>query len=267
MERFLYRLSQSKFAEKFILKGALMFHVWDSKNVRATRDIDFLGYFENELDSVATIIREICETESNDGLIFDSKNLKTLRIKEDAEYEGVRVTFVARLSSAKIPMQLDIGFGDEVNPKPQYIKYPALLGDELPIIRGYPRETVVAEKFQAMVQLGEFNSRLKDFYDIWFLARGFAFDGVALANSIQKTFDHRNTKIESAPIALSSEFSERADKQAMWAAFLKRSRLGSTPESLKEITDSLSQFLMPIVKTLVDEKSFEKNWNPPGPWK
>jgi hypothetical protein len=143
-----------------------MFHVWDSQNVRATRDIDFLAYMSNEMDVVEKSISEICALNIEDGLSFDPKTSEVGRIKEDAEYEGVRVSFTGKLATAKIPMQLDIGFGDLVHPKATLIDYPVLLDDEVPKLRGYPKETVVAEKFQAMIHLGELNSRLKDFYDL-----------------------------------------------------------------------------------------------------
>ncbi len=266
IERLLFRLSQSEHASKFVLKGALMFHVWNPKAARATRDIDFLGRMDNELDSVAEVVREICSIEIEDGLMFDPKSVKAERIKEDAEYEGVRVSFAGKLATAKVSMQIDVGFGDEVHPRAKVIEYPALLKDEPPRLKGYPRESVIAEKFQAMLQLGELNSRMKDFYDIWFLAKGFDFDGAVLAKSIQTTFENRNTEIESIPIALTLEFAKRDDKQTQWTAFLKRSRLGSVPNEFSEIVKFLSGFLLPISESLNDGDVFKSHWKAAGPW-
>lgn len=266
IERFLFRLSQSEHASKFVLKGALMFHVWNPKAARATRDIDFLGRMDNELDSVAGVVQEICSIEIEDGLLFDPKSVKAGRIKEDADYEGVRVSFMGKLATAKVSMQLDIGFGDEVHPQAKIIIYPALLKDESPRLNGYPRESVIAEKFQAMVQLGELNSRMKDFYDIWFLAKVFDFDGAVLSRSIQNTFERRNTKIEPIPMALTLEFAKKDDKQMQWTAFIKRSRLGSVPIEFSEIVEFLSAFLLPIAESLNDGDTFKSHWKAAGPW-
>ena len=167
LERFLYRLSKSEYRERFILKGALMLRVWDAPMTRPTRDIDFLGYTENSIDSLENMIRAICALEvEDDGLDFDPQGVKGERIKEDADYSGVRIKFSGLLEWAKIPMQLDIAFDDVVYPTIDESAYPSLLSYPAPILRMYPRETVVAEKFQAMVYLGTINSRMKDFYDI-----------------------------------------------------------------------------------------------------
>ena len=171
MERFLYRVGQSKYRDKVILKGALMFAVWNAPRSRATRDIDFLGKIESKLDKLAKLVQDVCDVEvEDDGMTFNSKSIKVERIKEDADYEGVRARFMGRLGQPKVFMQIDFGFGDAVFPKPLDVDYPSLLGMPRPQLKGYPRETVIAEKFQAMVDLGMLNSRMKDFYDIWLLA-------------------------------------------------------------------------------------------------
>lgn len=178
MERFLYRLSQSRHAQSFILKGALLLTAWQSPLSRATRDIDLLGRTSNELAHIRALFAQLCELESEaDGIEFDAKSVKVARIKEDADYEGVRVHFRAVLARARIPMQIDIGFGDVVNPGVIEIVYPTLLEFSPPVLRAYPRETVVAEKLEALTALEMLNTRMKDFFDLWALSRMYGFDG------------------------------------------------------------------------------------------
>lgn len=188
MERFLYRFSVSPYVDKFILKGALMLRVWDSPEIRPTMDIDLLGKTSNDLEKIKAQITDIINTEGyDDGLNFDSNDLKVLRIKENADYQGVRVKFKALLESARINMQIDIGFGDVVIPLPKKSEFPVILNDPAPYIFCYSRESTIAEKFEAMVKLGELNSRMKDFYDIWLLARQFSFESNTLQTAIKKT--------------------------------------------------------------------------------
>ena len=205
IERFLYRISQSSYSDQFILKGALMFLAWGVSVYRPTRDIDFLGFTTNELDAVARIIQEICVQEVEpDGLAFDRSTVQSERIKEDADYEGVRVNLTGYLGKAKIPLQIDIGFADVVSPAPIMLKYPTILQMPVPHLRGYPPESVVAEKLQALVFLGSVNSRMKDFYDLWVLAEQFEFDGRILQQAIINTFQRRNTALpKETPVGFS----------------------------------------------------------------
>ena len=167
LERFLYRISQTPYCERFILKGALMLHVWGAPGARPTRDIDLLGFIDNNLETLAGIMRETCRVKvDEDGLRFDDTTVSAQRIKEGADYAGVRVKFVGFLENARIPMQIDIGFGDIVYPRPKPQDYPSLLDFPAPRLGMYPREAVIAEKFEAMVYLGSVNSRLKDFFDV-----------------------------------------------------------------------------------------------------
>jgi predicted nucleotidyltransferase component of viral defense system len=181
MERFLYRLSKSRHAETFILKGALLLAAWQAPLSRVTKDIDLLGRTGNELEHIRALFAQLCEIECEaDGIKFDSESVKAVRIKEDADYEGVRVQFRAALSGALIPMQIDIGFGDVVNPGVTKIEYPTLLEFTPPVLRAYPKETVVAEKLEAVTALEMLNSRMKDFFDLWALSRMYGFDGPVL---------------------------------------------------------------------------------------
>lgn len=267
MERFLYRLSQSPHRSRFVLKGALMLYVWNAPLARATKDLDFLGRLDNSLDNVARLIRDVCTIDVEpDGMVFDPATVKAERIKEDADYEGVRVRFIGLLARSRVSMQIDVGFGDVVTPGAETITYPTLLDFPAAELSGYPRETVVAEKFQAMVYLRTMNSRMKDFYDLWLLANQFAFDGALLAKAITATFANRGTAIDVAPIAFTAEFTEQASTLAQWTAFRKRLASTPMPDRLADVSMVLSTFLLPVAHACSAGASFEEHWAPGGPW-
>lgn len=189
LERILYRLSRSKHRDAFVLKGALLFEIWTQRAYRATRDADFLARGDNSPERFVSIFKELCVIEVEpDGLIFNADSVEAERITEDADYEGVRVTFTASLERARIPVQIDIGFGDAITPAPVETQYPTLLPAPIPRLLTYPKETVVAEKFEAMVKLGIANSRMKDFYDLEALSLTLDFDGKTLCEAIRKTY-------------------------------------------------------------------------------
>jgi len=266
MERFLYRLSKTPHCARFVLKGALMLHVWEAPLTRATKDLDFLGRLDNSLETLERVVREVCAADVEpDGMVFDQSTINADRIKEDADYEGVRVRFVGLLGKARVAMQIDVGFGDVVTPTPEPISYPVLLDFPAPELSGYPRETVVAEKFQAMVYLRTLNSRMKDFYDVWLLASQFSFDGALLAKAIAATFENRQTSIDIAPIAFTPDFTEQASTLAQWMAF--RNKLPSTevPPTLSVVTLFLAEFLLPIARACAKGEDFNQRWGPGGP--
>ena len=217
LERLLFRISQSEYQKIFVLKGALLFELWTEQAHRPTRDADFLSNGDNDPSRFETIFKEICAlTVDEDGLQFDQASVKAQRIKEDADYEGVRVTFLSYLERARIPMQIDIGFGDTITPAPVETSFPTILNGPAPLLLAYPKETVVAEKFEAMVKLGMANSRMKDFHDLRTLSELFPFDGELLAEAIVRTFERRKTPlptIEAPPRAFTSEFFEDESKQ------------------------------------------------------
>jgi hypothetical protein len=267
MERFLYRLSKSPHRSRFVLKGALMLYVWDAPLARATKDVDFLGRLDNSLEKLQRVVREVCAAEVEpDGMVFDPATVRTERIKEDADYEGVRIRFVGLLGRARVTMQVDVGFGDVVTPGEESISYPALLDFPAPELSGYPRETVVAEKFQAMVYLRTINSRMKDFYDVWLLGSQFTFDGKLLAKAIAATFTNRGTSIELAPIAFTPDFTEQSSTLAQWTAFRNRLPNAQCPERLSEVTTFLAAFLLPVARACATGETFERRWTPGGPW-
>jgi hypothetical protein len=266
MERFLYRLSSWPHADRFVLKGALMLRVWDAPAARPTRDIDLLGSMDNAPEHLARVVAEVCETEVEpDGLVFKASTVKAIRIKEDAEYSGVRVRFDGFLEKSRIAMQIDVGFGDVVVPAATTISYPTLLDFPAPKMKGYPRETVVAEKFEAMVKLGTLNSRMKDFFDIWLMARQFDFDGVLLARAVTSTFGNRRTEIDAAPVALTPTFTESATADAQWRAFVRRGKFTHVPAQLSHVAVELAAFLRPLAAGCI-AGSFEQVWKAPGPW-
>ncbi|SFI82832.1 nucleotidyl transferase AbiEii/AbiGii toxin family protein [Planctomicrobium piriforme] len=268
MERFLSRLSLSPHAERFILKGALMFNVWGAPASRPTRDIDFLGRINNDISSIAAVFREICQKQGGepDGLVFAADTVVGHSIKEDADYVGVRVTFQAFLENARVPMQIDIGFGDTVVPEAAIMDYPTILKHAPPRLWAYPKETVVAEKFEAMVKLGELNSRLKDFFDLWLLSRQFEFDGRLLCEAITQTFQNRRTAINPRPIALTETFANNSTKKTQWKGFLRKSRLHLAPQQLPEVVELIAQFLLPPAQAMTAGQTFSQKWQPAGTW-
>jgi predicted nucleotidyltransferase component of viral defense system len=267
MERFLYRLSKSAHGTRFVLKGGLMLYVWDAPLARATKDLDFLGRLDNSLENLERVVREVCTTEVEpDGMVFDPASVKTERIKDDADYEGVQIRFVGLLGRARVAMQIDVGFGDVVTPGAERINYPALLDLPAPELSGYPRETVIAEKFQAMVYLRTLNSRMKDFYDIWLLATQFSFDGNSLAKAVAATFANRETAIDVAPIAFTPEFTEQPSTRAQWSAFRSRLPNAACPEELSELVTVISEFLLPVAGACAKSERFASRWPPGGRW-
>ncbi len=266
MERFLHRLSISEHAERFVLKGALLLRVWEAPAVRPTMDIDLLGRTSNDPTALTRIIQDICrQSVAPDGLEFDAESTVAQTIAEEADYEGVRLRFRGNLGTAKITMQIDVGFGDVITPGPSLADYPTLLGDPAPRILAYPRESAVAEKFQVMLHRAQLNSRLRDYYDIWLLSRSFAFDGELLADAIRKTCERRATEIPADPIALTVAFVEPA-RRTQWSAYRRKSQLQQAPEDLGDVVRAVADFLSPIAQALAAGQPFAGSWQPPGPW-
>ncbi len=262
LERLLYRLSVSEHRDQFILKGAMLFVTWVADPFRPTRDLDLLGYGDNDAEAIAGTFRSICATQvPDDGVTFDTGGLQAAPIREEAEYGGVRVRTRATIDGARIPIQVDVGFGDAVTPAPVEIDYPTLLDAPAPHLRAYPVETVVAEKFEALVTLGIANSRLKDFYDLWLIAQTFEFHHSTLVGAVRRTFERRGTKLPGdAPISLSDEFT--AAWGAQWQTFLGRERMAAAPGSFAAVITDLRAFLIPLAGTAEGDRV----WLPGGPW-
>jgi predicted nucleotidyltransferase component of viral defense system len=269
IERLLYRLSRSEYADHFVLKGAMLFSLWADVPYRATRDVDFLGYGDSAAERLVEIFRAICGVEVEpDGVEFLADTVRAEQARENDEYQGVRVTLEARIAGARLSLQADIGFGDVVVPMVQEIQYPGLLDLPTPRLRAYPPETVVAEKFQAMVRFGAITSRMKDFYDLWAIATTFGFEGPVLAEAIRATFERRRTSLPAGtPDALSPEFAESRTNQSRWQGFLGRTAIAMTPEPFPAVLAKIREFVLPPTQALTTGNSFEGMWPQGGPWR
>jgi hypothetical protein len=266
LERMLYRISVSKQRDQFLLKGALLFDLWFDVPHRPTHDADFLCFGSPEIPHLEALFREICQIEVDDGIVFQPESVKAAEIRKEANYAGVRLTLRGLLDGARCPIQLDIGFGDAVVPGPEEVNYPTILSDmPEPNLRVYPRYTVVAEKLEAVVSLGMLNSRMKDYFDLWILARHSDFEGAVLSNAIRSTFDRRGTIIKKeAPIGLTNEFTGDTQKNKQWQAFLSKNALEPTPLSL--IVSDLRDFLLPVLSAVTTGGSHDYHWRASNGW-
>ncbi len=265
-ERFLYRLSISGYKDRFLLKGASLFTFWFEHPHRPTRDVDLLGLGSSEIADVERVFRLICATKAEDGLRFDAGNVKGAEIKEGQEYRGVRITLTAFLGKARISLQIDVGFGDAVTPPAETVNFPTVLNFPAPRLLVYPKETVVAEKFEAMVKLGMLNSRMKDFWDLQILTCEFDFDGATLQKAIRATFERRQTKFpEGLPLALTEEFSGDQAKQTQWNAFLRKNKLLAS-SNFKDLIASLSEFFTKIIEAENEKQPLVRHWQK-GTWR
>jgi predicted nucleotidyltransferase component of viral defense system len=268
IERFLYRLGRSPYRDKFALKGATLFTLWTGQTHRPTKDLDLLGQGSSAIGEVEHTIQAIFEIQAEDGLVFDSTSVEGTKIKEDDEYDGVRIKVLADLAGARIPMQIDIGFGDAVYPEPELASFPVLLPMEAPVIRAYPREASIAEKFQAMILLDIRNSRMKDFYDIWFIANTWTFDMASLRKAILASFERRGSPTPTGvPFALTDDFLNDPRKTQQWSAFVNRLNPGEKTPSLKEVGAVLRAFLLPCISSGSLTKPDTLSWTPSQGWK
>jgi hypothetical protein len=244
LERLLYRLGISQYRDQFLLKGALLFDLWYDEPHRPTRDADFLGFGPADIPHIVGIFREVCALPGNDELSFDPDSVNGQEIRKEAAYAGIRILFTASLSGAVIPLQADIGFGDAVTPAPEETDYPTIISElPAPKLRVYPRYTVVAEKYEAIVKLGMANSRMKDFFDLWILTRTSELDASVLEQAIQATFQRRGTALPtSTPLGLSEQFVTDATKLAQWKGFVSKNRLEAP--SLAEVVTHLREFFL-----------------------
>jgi predicted nucleotidyltransferase component of viral defense system len=244
LERLLYRLSQTRHRDRFVLKGAMLITKWFADPLRPTQDLDLLGFGDADPDKMVTIFREICAVPFDDAVVFDIEAVEIDRMREELEYGGLRIKTNATVDGARVRVVIDIGFGDATEPGLTEMDLPVLLDFPAPHLRAYARETVIAEKFQAMVALGRANSRMKDLYDIWVLSRTHEFKGDNLARAIAATFARRNTEIPSEPPdALTPAFTQDPAKIQQWNSFVDDAAF--QPGSLAEVIRGLAAFLMP----------------------
>lgn len=231
-------------------------------------DIDLLGRIDNNLQAIVTAMKDTCTTDVKaDGIVFNQDTVTAARITEGARYEGVRVRVQGNLGSARVSLQIDVGFGDVIVPGPSKVTIPSILGFPPPKMKGYSMESAIAEKFQVMVRLDVLNSRMKDFYDIWMLSRAFDFRSETLAEAIQKTFDNRNTPVTADPAVFDPSFPKNADKKAQWRGFTEKAKLTNAPEKFEDVVTSVKSFLEPIASSLAAQRAFHSIWTAPGPWR
>lgn len=227
LERLLYRLSISPERNHFLLKGALLFDLWYDVPLRPTHDIDLLGFGIAEIPYLIKVFEGLCTQQVNDGIIFDLKSLKAEEIRKEANYSGIRVTLIGLIDGAKCPVQVDVGYGDAVTPAPESALYPVIFAEmPVPILRVYPRYTVVAEKLEAIISLGMANTRMKDYFDLYVILQNKQLDQTTLSEAVSATLKRRETiRPKSTPLGLSKQFSEDTQKNIQWNAFVTRNKL------------------------------------------
>lgn len=267
-ERFLYRLGRSAHRERFVLKGATLFAIWGT-TYRPTRDLDFTAYGDPNVDAVLSALRDICHTPDDvDALVFEADTIAAAPIRDASEYPGIRVRIVALLGTSRIPIQLDLGFGNAIVPGPEEVEYRTLLGDPPPRIRAYPQESVVAEKLHAMVTLGEQNSRYKDFYDMHTIANAFRFERSTLVAAVRATFERRGTPIaEEAPVALRAAFYDDPGRAAQWRAYVQRSGMTGVSRDFAAVGEHIVGFLQPVWEEMSGGSALARYWSPEEGWR
>ena len=271
IERLLFRLSQTEAAEHYMLKGAMLFVTWPQHVSRPTGDLDLLGHGEPEPDALAVLFTRICQVEVDvDGIVFDLTTLRVEPVREADRYQGARLSLRADLAGARIPVQIDIGFGDHVYPAPKRALFPSLLPGlpSAPILM-YPPETVIAEKFEAMIRFGIANGRVKDFYDIWVTARTFPFDLATIVEAVGGTLRRRETAIPvELPVGLTDAFAVIVEARGLWLGFLRRTPPALQPPPFSELQSELRNFLGPVIAGLGAPESARGEWNPSaGIWR
>lgn len=267
-ERLLYRLARSPHRERFVLKGAALFDVWGDWSHRTSRDVDLLGLSDESDERIRLVFRDLAGLDvAPDGIEFEAGSVSVEPIRERQDYGGYRVKLPARLGTARLSLQVDIGFGDAVTPEIVEAEYPTLLAFPAPRLRMYPRETVVAEKFEALVRLGTANTRLKDFLDLWEMAQSFDFDGGSLASAVDATFKRRRTPLPAGtPVGLSPEFAADDQRRRQWSALVSRAR-GSGPVEFESAVATLRRFLLPPASAAAGGPRFARTWAAGGDWR
>lgn len=262
IERLLFRLSVSPHAGSFVLKGALLFALWYDTPHRPTKDADLLGFGADDADTLRATFSALCAIDAEDGVRYDTQNMRISPIREDNVYGGLRLVLLAFVGSARLPVQVDVGFGDAITPAPEFVTYPTLLdGMDAPRLRAYPVYTVIAEKFHAMVELGINNSRMKDFFDLAVIARTSALDGTILIEALRVTFARRGTALPaSTPIALTAEFATTQAKARQWGAFLNKAQLAA--HDFHEVVALLEALLVSPTQAATSGQPFDSKWSP-----
>ena len=267
-ERLMYRISLSPYRDTFVLKGAWLFFLWGIAR-RATRDVDLLGYADNSPQAVGEIFQEIVavDVDVDDGLAFDAASIRVNEIQKDGAYEGVRIRMTALLGRTRIPVQIDLGFGEKLVDDPSPIELPVLLDFPPPKIRAYGPEASIAEKLEAIVRFGTINTRFKDFFDIFLLFLEKSFEGSTLQAQVEATFQYRGTDVpEGIPVGLSPEFAADERSQTEWKAFLRRTEARGAPEDFSEVVEAVRGFVGPVLEAIGNGDTLGKDWSPKEGW-
>jgi hypothetical protein len=271
IERLLFRLSQTEASESYVLKGAMLFVTWPEHVFRPTGDLDLLGHGDPDPVAITELFTRICQVDApDDGIVFDPATLKVDPVREADKYQGVQLSLKGELARAIIPVQVDIGFGDHVYPSPKRQSFPSILPD-LPAahILMYPPETVIAEKFEAMIRFGDANGRIKDFNDIWVTTRTFPFDLPSLIEAVGGTLRRRETAIPSEmPVGLTETFARIAEERGLWSGFLRRNPPTLQPPPFAELQQELRRFFGPVIASLALPEGAKGRWDPDrGAWR
>ncbi len=268
-ERFLYRLGVSSVRDRFVLKGAMLLRLWSENPYRATRDLDLLRQGDGSIAALRTDLEAICAAEvESDGIQFDATSIRLEPIRAEEEYVGSRATVVARSGKAKNTLQVDMGLGDAVFPPPESRSYPTLLEFRAPTVLAYAPESVIAEKLEAILVLGDRNSRIKDFFDLRHLAEHFEFEGARLTEAIRSTFARRGTPIpEGEPFGLTPDYWENPTRPLQVKAFARRAGLEVEAQPGAQILRVIRPFLLPILDDLRRGVQTTRTWKPKGPWR
>jgi hypothetical protein len=269
LERFLYRLGRSGVCDRFVLKGAMLLRLWADQPYRATRDLDFLRRGDDAVDAIRADIRAICAVAVEpDAVVFDADGIRIESIRAADEYAGTRVKLPARCGTARLNLQIDLGVGDAVWPSVQSSAYPVLLDFPAPTVLIYPREAVVAEKLEALVVLGSRNSRIKDFFDLHYLATHLEFDGATLVEAVRRTFARRGTPVPAeVPIGLTPAYWDNPTRPVQVRAFARRSGLALPDDPGAGFAELIQAFLLPVLDAVRDGQRSAGTWNPGGPWR
>jgi len=269
LERFLYRLTESQYAGDFVVKGATLFTLWSAAPHRSTRDVDLLGFGSPDLARLQSVFAVVGATpvSVDDGVVFDSKSVRARPIREQAIYDGIRIELRARLGTARVLVQVDVGFGDSIIPSPELREFPVVLDMPAPKLRAYAPETVIAEKLHALVQLGMLNTRLKDYFDLWHLASHHEFDAQTLSSAIAATFTRRKSDLPaSIPLGLDETFANDPLKQKQWTAFLNRTAPKNAAPDLPTAVVAIRNLLLPVLEHLRAGPPFVAGWTPGDGW-
>jgi predicted nucleotidyltransferase component of viral defense system len=267
LERFLHRLGRSAHVDRFVLKGGMLLRVWLGETSRPTRDADLLGFGSLSITDLERVFRDVCVVEVEpDGVAYAPASVKVSAIRVEDAYGGQRVTLTGALGKARLSVQVDVGIGDAVTPPAEWIDYPSLLDLPRPRLWAYRPETTIAEKVHAMTTLGMANTRMRDFFDVYELARRHEFDGAMLASAIRDTFTRRRTPIVAElPLALTPAFGADADKQVQWRAFLRKGRLRDAPDELSGVCEAIAAFIGPALRAAREAAKLGR-WPAGGPW-